>query len=166
MISITESNSFFSKKVNIKKKFYNKELYLLQYFRQKTKIYPENVIVLRNFIFFFVKNENYFKAKRYLKAIRKQLRSKILIIRAENTLIKLLFSFFPDLYIHDIKLDIIEKNNGRTIINVCFLTYEERGIAIGRNGDYIKAINVIFEKYITSENDRFPILIKCEIIDF
>lgn len=79
--SIAE-NLFFSQKLKIKKRFFNRELNLHQYFHDKTKkIYPENVIVIKNFVFFFVNNKHYFRAKLFLHSMRKQLNKKVLIIR-------------------------------------------------------------------------------------
>lgn len=43
---------------------------------------------------------------------------------------------------------------------VYFLSFEDRGIAVGRRGDYIKAINEIFKKYVIFENAEVPIKIK------
>ncbi|HEY0090043.1 MAG TPA: hypothetical protein VGB37_14450, partial [Candidatus Lokiarchaeia archaeon] len=129
----------------------------------KTKIYAENVIVIKNFIFFFVHNEDYFEAKFALNFIRKELSKKIIIVGAEKSLIKLLFNLFPDLYIHDIKVECDLYSNER-IVYVYFLSFEDRGIAVGRRGDYIKAINEIFKKYVIFENAEVPIKIKCELI--
>ncbi len=154
---------FLYKKVKVKKKYSNQELILLQYFNKKiNNVFPENVIITENFIFFFVKNQDYFKAKLYLNSFRRNLESKILIIRAEKVLIKLLFGFFPDPYIHDLKL-VNEQNGSKTII-VYFLSFKDRGIAIGRKGKYIKAINEIFEKFVILEDVETPIKIKCENI--
>jgi len=108
-----------------------------------------------------VKNQDYFKAKLHLGSFRRNLGSKVLIIRAEKTLIRLLFGFFPDLYIHDI-VSRINKYTGTINVTIYFISFEERGIAIGRNGEYIKAVNNIFEKYITFEKDIDSIKIKCE----
>lgn len=168
MLHNLSDDLFLSQKLNIKKKYFNQEFYLHQYFHNKTKkIHPESVIIYKNIIFFFVKNEDYFKARLSLRSVRKDLRNKkILVIRAEQTLIKLLFSFFPDTYIHDIELDFNEKNNEK-IITVGFLTFEERGIAVGRNGDYIKAVNEIFQKHVNYEvHDDSKIKIQCEFIGF
>ncbi|MFW9952397.1 MAG: hypothetical protein ACFFKA_19945 [Candidatus Thorarchaeota archaeon] len=97
--------------------------------------------------------------------LRKRLAKRVVIIRAEDTLIKLLFAFFPDPYIHDLRIE-RNLNTGKTEIAVGFLSFIERGIAIGCNGDYIKAINFIFENYVRcEENNGFPILIKCEVIN-
>ena len=170
MLHNLSDDLFLSQKIKIKRKYSNRELYLHQYFVRITKIDPVGVFICNNtIIFFFVKNEDYFKAKLSLRSIRKNLRDKkILIIRAEQTLIKLLFSFFPDTYIHDINLDFNEKSFEKTI-TLGFLSFEERGIAIGRNGDYIKSVNKIFQKHVEFEDsylDGFKIKIQCEFIGF
>ena len=87
-----------------------------------------------------------------------------MIIRAEKILINLLFGFFPDPYIHDI-IFAINKNTGAINVTMHFLSFEERGIAIGRNGEYIKAINEIFEKFIIYEKSIDSMKIKCELIE-
>ena len=153
---------FLYQKVKLKKKFSNKELIFLQYFYKKTEIFPENVIIIEHFIFFFVRGRDYFKARLFRATFRKNLERKILIIRAEKVLIKLLFGFFPDPYIHDLKL-VNEQNGSKTVI-VYFLSFKDRGIAIGRKGEYIKAINEIFEKFVILEDVETPIKIKCENI--
>jgi transcription antitermination factor NusA-like protein len=86
---------------------------------------------------------------------------KIVIIRTEKTLINILFSFFPDLNIENIKIEFDNKSSKREI-SIYFLFFEERGIAIGRNGDYIKTVNEIFEKYIIFENQNTPLKVKCK----
>lgn len=156
-----ETNSFFTLNVSMKKRYSNDELIYYRYFYQKINVYPEHIIIIRNFIFFFVKGSDYFKAKLHLGAFRRNLGSKILIIRAEKTLIRLLFGFFPDLYIHDI-VSSINKYTGIINVTIYFISFEERGIAIGRNGEYIKTVNEIFEKYITFEKDINSIKIKCK----
>lgn len=151
--------------IQFRKRFSNKELLLFKYFHERTKVYPQNVIIIGKFIFFFVRNEHYFKAKKNLKYIRRQfIDKKLIIIRAENTLIKLLIGFFPDLYIHNIE---IEMNifTGKRYIVVGVLSYEERAIAIGCKGDYIKAVNKLFENYIIFENNGTPIKIECKVVD-
>ena len=153
---------FLYQKVKIKKKYSNKELIFLKYFNKKTEIWPSNVILTEHFIFFFVRGRDYFKARLYRDSIRKNLERKILIIRAEKILIKLLFGFFPDPYIHDIKM--FNGQNGSKTVTVYFLTFKDRGIAIGRKGDYIKAINEIFEKFVILDDVVRPIRIKCEMI--
>ncbi len=164
MFSNIEEDSFFNQKIKIKMKFSNKELSLLRFFNNKTKFYPETIIVFKDFIFFFVRDSNeYLIAKSNLNYLRKQLQAKILIVRAEKILKRLLFSFFSDPYIHDLKLD-INKLSGLRTITVYFIFFKDRGIAIGRNGDYIKAVNEIFEKYIIFEEKIAPVKIKCSLI--
>lgn len=141
-------------------KFTNFEIKLYKYFLKKTHIYPQNVININKFVFFFVNNEDYFSAKNHINSIRKELIKKALIIRAENTLINLLYSLFPDLYIHDIR---IEWNvfSGKREISINFLSFRERGIAIGCNGDYIKTVNQLFEKNVILQNREKPFKINC-----
>lgn len=148
------------------KKFSNFELKLLKYFYKKTNgIYSESIILIDQFIFFFVKSENYFNSKQYLKSMRRELTNKkVLIIRVERIFINVLFSFFPDVCIHDIKIDTNSKSNQKEI-SIYFLIAEERGIAIGRNGDYIKVVNKIFKNYINFENNDSPLAIKCRFMN-
>ena len=163
LLSSTTDEYFLYQKVKLKKKFSNKELIFLKFFYKKTEIYPENVIITEHFIFFFVRGRDYFKARLYRASFRKNLESKILIIRDEKVLIKLLFGFFPDPYIHDLKLEINKKSGSKTVI-IYFLSFKDRGIAIGRRGEYIKAINEIFEKFVILEDVETPIKVKCENI--
>ena len=86
-----------------------------------------------------------------------------MIIKTESTLIRLLFSLFPDTYIHDIELNTDEY--GRKVITIIFYFYEDRGIAVGRGGTYIKIINGIFDEYINLENSNSLIKIRCIFID-
>lgn len=81
---------------------------------------------------------------------------KVLLIRAENSITKLILGFFPDIYIHDIKLE-IDDRTGDMIMHVYFLSFEERIIAIGRGGTYIKAVNEIFDKYIIHVKIKYEI---------
>ena len=145
------------------KKYSNFELKLREYFAQKTKgIYPEFIVVIDQYIFFFIKKKYYFGSKMHLDSMRRQLnKRKILIIRIEKILVNLLFSFFPDLNIEDIKIE-VDNISGRREISVYFQFFEERGIAIGRNGDYIRAVNYIFENYVVFENKNRPLKIKCK----
>jgi len=97
--------------------------------------------------------------------MRREIRNrKILIIRTENVLINLLFSLFPDLYIHNISLK-RNDSSGKREISVYFLTYKERGIAIGRGAEYIKCVNKLFKRYIRFENKSTPIEIKCKNVN-
>ena len=130
----------------------------------------EDIVLSMVLEFPFVRNKDYFKAKLSLREFRNELGDKkVQVLRLEKTLMKLILSFFPDPYIHDIKLSTNE-NTGKRIINVGLLSFKERGIAIGRSGDYIKAINeiienhVIFEEYATFERYKVPLKIKCETV--
>ena len=159
MITTINEKHFLTQKVIMKKKYTNKEIKLYHFFHEKTYIYPCHVISHRNFVFFFVKNSDYFKAKKLRNSLRKGSHYKILIIRAENTLIRLLFGLFPDTYIHDITID--SNSTNKIVITLFFIFYKDRGIAIGRGGEYIIAVNEIFEKYIILKDFDIPIQIQC-----
>ena len=164
MISYIQVKSFLTQKLTIKKKFSNHEIKLYLFFRNNTGVNPDNVIFISPYIFFFISSEDYFKAKRLLKKIRtKLINKKVLIIKSESTLIRLLFSLFPDTYIHDIIVD--TNQSGTRVITILFYFYEDRGIAIGRNGTYIKIINRIFDEYVYLENYNTPIELKCDAIN-
>ena len=145
------------------KKYTNTELSLFKFFYEKTNgIYPEVIVVINHFIFFFVKNENYFISKLYLNTMRRKIvNRKILIIRAETVLINLIFSLFPDLYIHDLVLE-VDNFSGEREISLYFLTFRERGIAIGRKAEYIRCVNKLFTKYIIFENKSKSVEIICK----
>ncbi|NVM35478.1 MAG: hypothetical protein HWN81_07770 [Candidatus Lokiarchaeota archaeon] len=153
----------FYQMVSFIRKYSNFELKLREYFAQKTEgIYPEFIVVINQYIFFFVKKKYYLSAHMHLSAMRRQIRKrKIIIIGIEKILINLLFSFFPDLIIDDIKIE-VDNLSGRREISVYFLFFKERGIAIGRNGDYIRAVNSIFENYVVFENNATPLKITCK----
>lgn len=158
---------YFYQMLSFVQKYSNFELKLSKYFYDKTKgIFPEFVVVLEKFIFFFVKQENYFASKMYLGSIRREITpKKVLIIRTERVFINLLFSFFPDLYIHDIIIE-NDTRSGERGISLYFLTYKERGIAIGRRGEYIKCLNELCQKFVLLENKITPLEIKCKIIGY
>ena len=165
MISSFKVKTFLTQKLTIKKKFSNQEIKLYQFFFRITEIYPDNVLFLPPYIFFFIEPEYYFKAKRFLKSIRtKLLNKKVMIINSESTLLRLLFSLFPDTYIHDIIVNINE--NETRVITIIFYFYEDRGIAVGRKGNYIKVINQMFDNFINLEKNDMPLKIKCEIANF
>lgn len=156
-------NLIFYQLISLKKKYSNFELKLREYFFEKTKgIYPDFVVVIRQFIFFFVKKHHYFSSKVFLDSMRRELSNrKIIIIRIEKTLINLLFSFFPDLNIDNVKIE-YDNQSGTREISIYFLFFKERGIALGRNGDYIKAVNEIFKNYVIFENQNSPLNVKCK----
>jgi len=157
---------YFYQMLSFVRKYSNFELKLGKYFYNKTKgVYPEFIIVIGKFVFFFVKNESYFISKFYLDSMRREIKSKkVIIIRVENVFINLLFSFFPDLYIHDIKIE-KDESSGVREISLYFLTYKERGIAIGRKGEYIKSLNELCQKFLVLENRITPLEIKCKTVD-
>ncbi len=146
----------------MKKKYTNEEIKLHHFFKNKTNLYPENVLIRKGFVFFFVKTTEYFKSMKYLKSMRNELKDKVIIIRAEKTLIKLVLSFFPDTYIHEITLE--KDSKGKIIINLYFIFYKDRGIAIGRRGEYIKLVNEIFKNDIELEYD-VEIEIRCNFFE-
>lgn len=125
MINILIDDLFLSQKIGFKKRYSNKHLLLFQYFRTKTKIYPENIIKINGIIFFFVRKKDYFHAKLYQHQLRMEAKNlKVIIISVEETLIKQIFSFFPDIYIHDIKFNVEENKN--CSITIITLTKKER----------------------------------------
>ena len=147
------------------RKYSNFELKLSKYFYNKTNgIFPEFIVVIDKFIFFFVKKDRYFSSKIYLDSMRREIApKKVLIIRIDNIFINLLFSFFPDLYIHDIKIE-SDESSGEREISLYFLNYRDRGIAIGRKGSYIKSVNELCQKYVILENKITPLEIKCKFL--
>ena len=157
---------FFSQIINIKKQFFNTELRLLKFFYEITNYFPVCVICIKEFIFFFVKSGDYLEVKSFLRKLRYLLAGKkILIIREEPTLIRLIFSFFEDTYIHNVML--IEGST-RDIINVLFLFDRDRAVAVGIDGSYIKAVNSIFRNYITlnypfNKNESYPLEVRCNL---
>ncbi len=157
---------YFYQMLSFVRKYSNFELKLNKYFYNKTNgITPEFIVVINKFIFFFVRKENYFMSKIYLSSIRREITPrKVLIIRAENVFINLLFSFFPDLYIHDIKIE-NDKPSGEREVALYFLSYKDRGIAIGRQGEYIKCLNELCQRFIILENKITPLEIKCKALD-
>jgi hypothetical protein len=157
---------FFCQVVNLKKHFFNTELKLSNFFFEHTRIYPVCIIRNDNFVFFFVKPGEYFAAKLFLRKIRYLLKNKkILIIREETTLIRLIFSFFEDVYIHNV---ILIENPTKDIIDVLFLFKKDRAVAVGIDGAYIKTVNYIFRNYISynypfNKIQGFPVELRCSL---
>ena len=156
---------YFYQMLSFVRKYSNFELKLSKYFFNKTNgIFPEFIVVIDKFIFFFVKKDRYFTSKIYLDSIRREISpKKVLIIRVENVFINLLFSFFPDLYIHDIKIE-VDGKTGERKVTLYFLNYKDRGIAIGRKGEYIKCLNDLCQRYIILENKITPLELKCKFL--
>ncbi len=157
---------FFCQVVNVKKHFFNTELQLIKFFFEITKIFPACIIRINEFIFFFVKPSDYITAKLYVRKLRYLFKNKkILIVREESTLIRLVFSFFEDTYIHNVML--IE-NPKRDIIDVLFLFKKDRAVAVGIDGGYIKAVNYIFRNYISfnypfNNIEGSPVELRCSL---
>ncbi|MHA2287227.1 MAG: hypothetical protein ACXABG_00445 [Promethearchaeota archaeon] len=90
---------------------------------------------------------------------------KILIISEELTLIRLIFSFFDDTYIHNV---ILIEDSKRDIINVLFLFKKDRSVAVGIDGSYIKAVNYLFRNFISlnypfNKIENYPLELKCSL---
>jgi predicted RNA-binding protein YlqC (UPF0109 family) len=154
--------SIFSRKISFSKRFSNSEIKLYKYFHDKTGIFPENVIIQENFIFFFVKNQDFFSVSNYIAPIRKEIpNKKVLIIRTEKNLILQIFSLFPDLYIHDVQIKSLDSK--KIIVLVYILSFKDRGIAIGRKGNYIKAINELFKNSIKIDDCNLMFEIECNV---
>ena len=157
---------FFSQIINIKKQFFNTELKLVKFFYEITNIFPVCVIRMNEFIFFFVKSEDHFAAKLYSRKLRSLMKSKkFLMIHEEPTLIRLIFSFFEDTYIHNVNL--IESPT-KDIIDVLFLINKDRAVAVGIDGSYIKAVNYIFRNFITfnypiNKIESYPVELRCSL---
>ena len=166
MYSSLAENFFFSQVIHIRKKFLNTELKFTQLFFEKTNTFPVSVILIDKFVFFFVKSEDYLMAKSHLKKLRHILKNrKILVIRAETTLIKLIFSFFDDIYIHNIQKN---ENPRRNIIDILFLSNKDRAVAVGKKGKYIKTVNYLFKNYISFKNPvnksgSIPLELRCSL---
>ena len=166
MYSSLSENFFFSQVINIRKKFLNTELKFLKLFYEKTNIFPVSVILIDMFIFFFINSGDYFTAKTHLKKLRHIIKSrKILVIRAETTLIKLIFSFFDDIYVHNVQT---MENPKRNIIDVLFLCNKDRAVAVGKEGKYIKTVNYLFKNYISFKNPvkktrSIPLELRCSL---
>ena len=94
-----------------------------------------------------MKLEDYLPAKSHLKKLRFIFKNrKILIIRAETTLIKLIFSFFDDIYIHNVQRS---ENPKRNIIEVLFLSNKDRAVAGRKKRDVYKVCKLsVSELYI------------------
>jgi len=146
-------------------KYSNYELKLHNYFYEKTQVYPLYIIIIKiennDFIFFFVKQNNYFQAKANLNSIRNKIISrKVMIIRFDKILINLLFNLFPDLCIDDIEME-INNIKGKYEISLCFLKeLNIYHIAVGERGCYIKAVNELMNKYVTFNYSKTPLTIK------
>ncbi|MFO7797219.1 MAG: hypothetical protein R6W84_13820, partial [Promethearchaeia archaeon] len=67
MLSKYAEDLIFSKNVKVKKKFSNRELKLYNYFSYKTGgFFPDNIIVMNDFIFYFINPKYYFLLSEYI----------------------------------------------------------------------------------------------------
>ncbi len=155
--SVYDEKRFLYQPIRIKAKHTNLEISLYRYFWHKTRIKPKRIIVMDDFVFFFVSNQEYFDAILYKNVLRDDLKKKIAIIRFENNLIKQIFALFPDVYIHDIKLLGIDGYNGKHVVLLKFIFQNDRLVAIGKNGEYIKKVDKLLEKNISCAIYNVPI---------
>ncbi|MFX0026098.1 MAG: KH domain-containing protein [Candidatus Hermodarchaeota archaeon] len=137
---------------------------MYDFFFKKTNIYPKCVIVINQFVFFIVNKDLiiYNEVKKHMYNLRRILCKKVAIIKEQSTLIHLLYSLFPDIFIYDIIIEVSNISNERSI-SIKFLSYEDRAIAVGRNGEYIKAVNQLLEKHILFQNNKAQIKIRCKV---
>ena len=141
-----------TQKIHLKKKYDNSDLLVNKYFKKITGIYPKNIIRLQDFIFFFIEKKMYHIAKNSISQLRRKFKGKkVMIIKQELTLIDQVHSLFPDLKIKDTR---IEQDFDHRCLNLILLfnDYKERGIAIGKKGGYIKALNQLVKEFLILEN--------------
>ncbi|MFX0020554.1 MAG: KH domain-containing protein [Promethearchaeota archaeon] len=122
--------------------------------------------MINQFAFFIVNKDliTYNKIKKNIYNLRRHLCKKVAIVKEQSTLIHLLYSLFPDIFIYNIKIEATNFLNER-LISIKFLSYQDRGIAVGRNGEYIKAVNQLLEKHIIFQNNKTQIKIICKVAD-
>lgn len=155
-------SAILNQRIFVKRIYKKYEIALFQLFHEKVNIFPEHVIHVNDFVFFFVKNRYYFHARRANKTLRNLLANKkVLIIRSEGDLVRTVFSFFPDTYIYDISL-VLEGDGKKLVVVLDFIIKEDRGIALGRDGAYIKTVNLIFNRFIQLKRGPEKVEIKCK----
>ena len=143
----------------------NKEMRYYQYFHKRTGVYPTNVMRNKNYVFFFIKPENLFHAKKLLKKIRSDLGKKVFIIRENISLIRMLFDLFPEIYISDVKSE-FNKKTGMLYTILYISSYNERGGEVTLGTGYLTAVNNILNNYAVIENNRaITIRIKVVYVD-
>ncbi len=85
--------------ININK-FSNEELLYFKYFHEQTNVFPKFVLILYNFIFYFIDGKEYAEVNKYIDAFRRSIKhKKILFIYLEDVLVNLTHRFFPNIYI-------------------------------------------------------------------
>ena len=152
--------------ISFKRKFSNFEIKLSNYFFEKVGVCPRCVIIINPFIFFIINRDliTYYKVKKHIPFLRRQFGKKIAIIRDQPSLIHLLYSLFPDIFIYNIEIEATNFSNER-LISIKFLSYQDRAIAVGRNGEYIKAVNQLLKKHIIFQTNKAQIKIICKVAD-
>jgi len=147
----------------IKRTFTNEELKIGEMFNKITKTNLEAIIPVSPYLFFFLTPDEYYKAKRFIRKLRAQFQKKVRLIKFSNkkdTLLNLITALFSELYIHDYSC-YYDSIKGMDIIIIKFLTYEERGLAIGKNGNYIKTINFLLSRYVKYEDRSKEVRVRC-----
>ena len=152
--------------LTISKRFSNFELKLYNFFLKKTKIYPKCIIVIDQFVFFFIDSnlKVYSEVKKHIHYLRRNMVKKVAIIKDQSTLIHLIYSLFPDIFIYDIAIEDSNIPNEKKI-SLFFLSYQDRAIAIGRKGNYIKAINQLLKNYILFQNHKSQVKLECKVVN-
>lgn len=117
-------------------------------FKRMSGIEPINVIYINEHLFIFLSSENYFQAKRRFTLFKKKFRFlKIFFLREEKNFFNLIFSLFPDAYLHQIKVD-----------------YKKQTITIPNptNNDQIEpeVLNELFNKYIVHSQPNYEFLME------
>ncbi len=159
----SRTSLYLRQKVEIKRKFTNKEITLSKKFASYAKVQPDNIIFIEPYIFFFLEPDKYYKTKYFIQTLKKELGKKIRLVKFRNkrdTLLDLITSLFPEIFINDYGY-YFDSNNQMDVIVVETLTLQERGIAIGRNGEYIKAINALLTNHALYDYRTKYVQIRC-----
>jgi len=120
-------------------------------------IYPKDVVLINEYVFFIVRSEDYFRAKSLIRSVRRKLGNyKVQIIKAEKSFLRFLFNLFPDAYIHDIN---VKRNpiKEKTQIIFEFLSYEDRAISKLPNKEYFEIVSEFIKKYFGKEDIIFKV---------
>ena len=132
---------FYNQKVRFRNIIREEELKYMKFFRYKTSIFCENIILNGNYVFFFVKPQHYRKANRHLSHLRVSLPGKkIQIIKNEGRLLDLIYAFFPNTKIQKVELKVKPKKGDTELL--LFLEHFEE------SESFIKILNEVFYKYI------------------
>ncbi|MHA1764385.1 MAG: hypothetical protein ACTSYC_11625, partial [Promethearchaeota archaeon] len=146
----SKASLYLGQKVEIKRRFTNNEIKLREKFFYLTKIQPDNIISINSYMFFFLEPENYYKAKRFIRTLKREFGKNIRLIRfmnKEDILLILITSLFSEIFINDYGYYFDAKKQMDTIV-IETLTLQDRGFAIGKNGEYIKAVNFLLSNHV------------------